>query len=709
MTSSLSCDVSGFDNLHPAIQFHVVNTLGWNRLRTLQDEAIDPILAGHHTLLLAPTAGGKTEAAVFPALTRVAREEWAPVSVLYLAPLRALLNNLLPRLEHYVSFTGHRVGLWHGDVGQGARARLITDPPDILLTTPESLEAMLISRRVNEERHFQNLQMVVVDEVHSFAAADRGWHMLAVLERLTRLAGRELQRVGLSATVGDPEALIRWLTPTGTKSRIVLNPSGNETARPEVTLDYVGNLPNAATVISRLHRGEKRLVFVDSRRRVEELAQELRARSVTTFVSHGSLGRDERVRAEQAFAEAADCVIVSTSTLELGIDVGDLDRVIQIDAPSSVASFLQRIGRAGRRTGSIRNALFLTTSEEALVQAAGLLRLWESGYVEPATSPPFPLHLLAQQLLAITLQEGERGLERHGWEAWLGTPPSLGDDVIDYANSLVEHLLAHDWLFQDGGRLSIGERSDKRYGRRNFLDLMSAFVADPMYRVMHGRTEIGQVPDEALIAAFQDRNTAPTLLLAGRSWLVREVDWKRRKVHVEPHDRPGRIRYPGVGQPLSFELCQAMAAVLMGSDPGVEVTERASTELGRIRSEAPTLDPQRTTIERMDDGRLRWWTFAGLRGNVELAARLTALRDQVTQRSNLYIDLAGDVALEGLLETAKRDTPLGELIELAPWATATLKAADTLPEPWVHEIVARRVADPPAVEHVLSAGVRWIK
>ena len=188
-----------------------MNVLGWQRLHLLQEAAIQQVLEGQHALLLAPTAGGKTEAAVFPVLSRMATDGWRPLSVLYLAPLRALLNNLLPRLELYASFTGHRAAVWHGDTNQSERARLVVDPPDILLTTPESLEAILISRRVNERWLFPNLRTVIIDEVHSFAASDRGWHMRAVMERLTRLSGRELQRIGLSATVGNPEELLDWL------------------------------------------------------------------------------------------------------------------------------------------------------------------------------------------------------------------------------------------------------------------------------------------------------------------------------------------------------------------------------------------------------------------------------------------------------------------------------------------------------------------
>jgi ATP-dependent Lhr-like helicase len=246
---------------------------------------------------------------------------------------------------------------------------------------------MLVSVNVDHAGFFAGLQAVVVDEVHAFAGDDRGWHLLAVLERLTHLIGRPVQRVGLSATVGNPPALLDWLQGSGRGSRpasLVDTPTPAPTNGPppgDIELDYVGTLANAATVIATLHPGEKRLVFCESRQSVEELGELLRGHGITTFLSHASLSADERRRSEDAFAEARDCVIVSTSTLELGIDVGDLDRVIQINAPGSVASFLQRLGRTGRRAATTRNCLFLATDSSSLIHAAALLTLWGRGWV----------------------------------------------------------------------------------------------------------------------------------------------------------------------------------------------------------------------------------------------------------------------------------------------------------------------------------------
>jgi len=317
---------------------------------------IGPIQRGENVLVQAQTAGGKTEAAVLPTLSRVVTESFPPLSVLYVCPLRALLNNQIDRLEKLFGMVGHRAGLWHGDVTAANKKRLLADPPTCLLTTPESLEAILTSQSMRGDQILSRVKTVIIDEVHAFAESDRGWHLLGVLSRLERLGGNQIQRIGLSATVGNPEFIANWMD--GRNRAVTVLRTAPSAVVPEVQLDHVGDLGNAAIVISKLHAGEKRLVFCDSRSRVEELSSMLRALGTRTFVIHGSLSRDERALTERAFAEEKSCVIVATSALELGIDIGDLDRVIQIDSPGRVASFLQRMGRTGRHPGTIPNCLF---------------------------------------------------------------------------------------------------------------------------------------------------------------------------------------------------------------------------------------------------------------------------------------------------------------------------------------------------------------
>lgn len=692
--------MSDFDLLHPALQHHIVNTLGWPALRPLQERAIRPILSGADALLVGPTAGGKTEAAVFPVLSRVLRESWPALSVLYLCPLRALLNNLEPRLSQYTSLVGRRAAMWHGDVGDAARRRILADPPDVLLTTPESLELMLISPRIEHEALLGTVRAAIVDEVHAFAADDRGWHLLAVLQRVARLAGRRLQRVGLSATVGNPQAVLGWLAGSidGGASEVVVAPPepGPEA---EVQADYVGTLDNAALVISRLHRGEKRLVFCDSRARVEDLATALRRFDVQTFVSHSSISADERRQAEAAFASGANCVIVATSTLELGIDVGDLDRVIQIDAPTQVASFLQRLGRTGRRPGTVRNCLFLATEDDALVRAVALCELWRGAYVEQVHPPEYPVHLLAQQVLALSLQES--GIAPHDWRRWVGDVPGFRALAPADIDATFEFMLRQGILFDDQGVWSIGAGGEAAFGRRHFIDLLSAFTSEPLFTVKHGQLELGRVHH----ASFAVRDDRPAvILLAGRPWVVTHVDWKARAAYVEPTKEDGRSRWLGCGAPLRFELCQAISRVLAGGVGDRFLSKRGAERLTGIRADFRWLEPGKTALVTDADGRQRWWTFAGQRANAGLAEALRSRGAAVRRFDNFSLSFDSQITMmdiDGLRELPPESfrSPIDDR------AIEGLKFNECLPEAVAREALGRRLMDEESLRAVLRAPV----
>ncbi|MFE3410412.1 DEAD/DEAH box helicase [Streptomyces mirabilis] len=705
--------MSGIDDLDPVLAHHIVNSLGWRGLRPLQEEAIGPVMAGEDAVLLAPTAGGKTEAASFPLLSRMTAEQWTGTSLLYVCPLKALLNNLLPRLETYSGWLGRTAALWHGDVTASGRKRILADRPDILLTTPESLEAMLVSANVDHRAFFAGLRAIVVDEVHAFAGDDRGWHLLAVLERLQTVVGRPVQRVGLSATVGNPAELLTWLqgAAAGKRPARVVAPHIDEPrteAHPathppsDIQLDHVGSVENAATVIAALHQGEKRLVFCESRRLVEELGEKLRLKGVTTFLSHASLSVDERRRAEEAFAEARDCVIVSTSTLELGIDVGDLDRVIQLDAPATVASFLQRLGRTGRRPGASRNCLFLALSLDGLVSAAALLLKWSQGWVEPVLAPPEPRHIVAQQLIALCLQEHRVG-DRLWQEWWSGFGP-----FGPAAEPIVRHLVSEGFLDRDGGMLFIGPEAERRFGHRHFMGLTAVFTAPPQFTVMQGRTEIGRTDPDLLTEKIDGPRK---LLLAGRSWLVTYIDWQRKRCFVEPIDGGGKAKWSGFGfdRVTSFELTRAARDVLLGQDPDVTLTKRAVAALAEARDFfLEEVHPGGTLITRGSRGYLRWWTWAGHRANATLAASLGSAASPVQRVNDWWIRMREDVTphvWKQIVADAPQQLCLPEVDDRA---VKGLKFAEALPPRLAQATLAARFADLEGAQAVLREHVRFV-
>jgi ATP-dependent Lhr-like helicase len=379
----------------------------------------------------------------------------------------------------------------------------------------------------------------------------------------------------------------------------------------------------------------------------------------------------------------------------LGIDVGDLDRVVQLGAPHSVASLLQRLGRTGRRPGTTRNMTFLALDDVELIRAAGLLLLLGEGFVEPVTPPPEPRHVAAQQFLGSALQHGQIDLRQQSrWmaELRLASP----EDLTDIAHWLVKS--GH--LDVDSGLAFVGPEAERRYGARNFMEVLAVFAAAPEVTVLHGRVEIGTV-DPLLLTTKVD---GPRLMvLAGRPWKVTHVDWRRRRAFVEPSDHGAVTKWSGDARPYSFELSDAVRRVLLGTDPaGVTFSQRASERISTVReSHGPHIDPECTVLA--DDGsRLRWWTFAGARANAVLGAALAAVAPELTEVgtfSNLNIPLRGDASpteLAAAMRSARArfgDDLSGVVPEVSERALRKLKFSELLPPDLAVRTLAARAAD----------------
>jgi ATP-dependent Lhr-like helicase len=610
---------SGLDALHEQLAGHIVNTLGWQSLREVQRASIAPIIQGDNVVILAPTAGGKTEASFFPLISQVLTHGWSGLSILYLSPIKALLNNQHERLERLFGMIGHRAELWHGDVGQSARRRIRKQPPTVLLTTPESLEAMLISTKSSAHAMFKDLRAVVIDEVHAFAGADRGWHLLGVLSRLAYYAGRDVQRIGLSATVGNTTEIVSWLSSGSQRAQTTVDPGpAPDALAPEVKLDWVATLDNAARVVMKLHAGKKRLVFCDSRIQAERLTRMLRASGVTTHITHSSLSAEERQRTETAFREGGPGVIVATSALELGVDIGELDHVLTIDAPMSVASFLQRMGRTGRRPGTRPNMIFLAVTEPGLLRATALLELWLRGYVEDVRPPALPYHILAQQLFAVVLETP--GLTAGDLKARVATFLEATAIPEEAFWTLLEHLHEHDYFFQDGGRIGTGRRGEKELGHRHFMDVVSVFTSPPIFTVMHQRRELGSVHQSTFMRGESEPTAPVVILLAGRSWRVTSMSWSRKIVYVESFDMVGTTSWLGASPPMRSALAGMHQHVLTGHELKSEAhwSQRAHNALHEIQQGYTFLRTEGSTLASTAEG-FELWNFAGTHHNRALA------------------------------------------------------------------------------------------
>lgn len=595
------------ERLHRGV-VHWLFDRGWGELRPIQLAALEAFQDCEDDLILtARTAGGKTEAAFLPVISSIAGDASGGVRALYVGPLRALINDQFRRLEELCGHLDVPVHRWHGEVGAAARRRLLDDPGGILLITPESIESLFLNRPQHVARLFARLDCCVIDELHVFPGVERGQHLRSLLSRLEAVRGRRVRRIGLSATLARPDEAAAWLRSEAPDTVRVLssNERGSELrtkvhayrfpAEPESDAPAQSGdpVPTPSRLVSDLlehHATGTSLVFANSRRVVEESASEARALfaarrwdSDRIRVHHGSVGRLLREETEQALQSGGDQVCFCTSTLELGIDLGDVQAVAHIGAPHSAASAAQRLGRSGRRADAptvfrqyVRLAPAGDDVDESslafpLLRAVALVECYLDGWVEPTRMDRYHLSTLLHQILCTIAQHSGC------------TPPRLFELLCNRGNfhwiseatfaRLLRSAGAHGLLSQmDDGTLLLGAEGERWVESR---EIYAVFQTPEDWRVDHGGTTIGSIPLTNVLMP-DDK-----LLLAGRPWRVVGADAKERILSVVP-GREGR-------------------PALYGGDPADVHPEVLRRMRGLLRADAPVPDfcdaPARSLIE----------------------------------------------------------------------------------------------------------------
>jgi len=560
--------MSAFDRYAPFVQDYIYRNR-WENLRAIQVAAADVIFNTDDNLLLtASTASGKTEAAFFPIITLFSEDPPASVGAIYIGPLKALINDQFSRLTDLCAEADIPVWHWHGDVAQSHKSKLLKKPCGILQITPESLEALLLHKHAAIPKLFGDLRFVVIDEVHSLLRGDRGGQTLCLIERLSRLAGVNPRRIGLSATIGDPGAtgellslntgrktLIPKVDAKGSKWRLSMEhfyvkdiqaAEGTEIpeALPELdekTDTAPENADPGLGYIFEHTRGKKCLVFVNSREECETVTTTLRQYCEKKqerdrfLIHHGNLSASYRMTAEEIMKDDSQYMTtVTTATLELGIDIGRLERAFQIDAPWTVSSFLQRMGRTGRRESPPEmwfvmredepemRAMLPTTIPWKLLQGIALVQLYlEERWVEPPRLERYSYSLLYHQTMSILASCGElspRALaERVLTLSWL-RKVSQEDFKL-----LLRHLLATDHIQQtEQGGLIVGIAGERVV---NSFKFYGVFQENEEYTVRSESQELGTV--------VLPPPVGEKLAIAGHVWEVLDIDHKRHLVYCE--------------------------------------------------------------------------------------------------------------------------------------------------------------------------------
>lgn len=557
-----------FDRYAPFVQEYIYQN-HWENLRSIQVAAADAIFnTDENVLLTASTASGKTEAAFFPIITLFSEDMPSSVGCIYIGPLKALINDQFSRLNDLCAEADIPVWHWHGDVAQSHKAKLMKHPSGILQITPESLEALLLHKHAAIAKLFGDLRFVVIDEVHSLLRGDRGGQTLCLIERLSRIAGVNPRRIGLSATIGDPEGtgeflslgtgrktIIPKIDAKGSKWRLSMEHFYVKDAQAAEDKQIPGALPvleektddapaNADPGIGYIFehtRGKKCLVFVNSREECEMVTTTLRHYCELNhepdrfLIHHGNLSASYRETAEGIMKDDSQYMTtVTTATLELGIDIGRLERAFQIDAPWTVSSFLQRMGRTGRRElppemwfviredePEVR-AMLPTTIPWKLLQGIALVQLYlEERWVEPPRLDRLPFSLLYHQTMSTLASCGEL------------SPRALADRVLrlhyfhritqeDY-RVLLRHLIATDHIQQtEQGGLIVGLAGERVI---NSFKFYGVFQESEEYTVRSESQELGTVVSPPPVGE--------KLAIAGHVWQVLDVDHKRRLIYCQ--------------------------------------------------------------------------------------------------------------------------------------------------------------------------------
>jgi ATP-dependent Lhr-like helicase len=617
--------------LHPRLQ-DLVKDKKWGDLTPIQKEAFDPIYQGNSCIIEAPTSGGKTEAVLFPLLTRIASNKSSGFKVLYIAPLKALLNDLALRVIPYAQMCYQEAFKWHGDVSQGDKVQQMLFPSDILLTTPESIEAILL-RKSNWKDVFQHLETIVIDEAHYFALTERGSHLISLLQRIESDIKKQPQRIAVSATIGNPDDLLYWLIgnrPDGKRIYV----SGKTDKKRDFMIHYF--IDDGTDLHKNLYKQlirKKSIVFERSRTgtedtatRINETNQLIESRfQVKVKTHHSSVSKRLREEAEVSIKqnnEASLNAIISTSTLELGIDIGDLDQVIQIGSLNSSGSFLQRVGRTGRREGQSQYFRGMCAEPEELVLLTACVSLGLERISESILFPRKAFHILAHQTICLCLQK-------------LGTTADIIWDTLSKAtcfsqisrsqfDSLIEYMLKENFLrIVNGNVLLTSNKTESEFLRANWKRLFAIFDTGPMYNVVDGKKVIG-----TLDSSFARTRELPfVFVLGGQEWNAIKIDHELQQISVKKNETGLAPKWKAIASyDIPFELAQEVGKLLMSNEIPSFLDDPAIIILQKQRNEYKKLDwkPGKWILDWVPEAnKIYLWTFAGEKINRSIDILLT--------------------------------------------------------------------------------------
>jgi len=546
-----------------------------------QNAAIPKILLGKNVLLIAPTGSGKTEAVLLPIFDQLVKtKDRQGVHVIYITPLLALNRDMLKRLDFWSRSLGFSVEIRHGDTPQKDRRRQSIKPPDFLVTTPETLQAILPGKRM--QTHLRSVRWVIIDEVHELADDRRGAQLTVGLERLREITAQDFQRIGLSATVGNPDQIAAFMAGNRPIEVIQVSPTKetdyfvefpHPTDEDSVVAQSLYTAPEAAARLSRIWElvedHDSTLIFVNSRTNAETLGSKFHQLKRNIAVHHGSLPREERVRVENGFKDGKIKALVCTSTLELGIDIGNVDLTVQYMSPRQVASLIQRVGRSGHRLDRVSQGKIMAVSTEDILESVAAIQEANEKHVEPVRIHEKALDVLAHQIAGI-IQESEEGVRAdHVFELIQRAYPYRGLSRKEF-DGVVAFLEKTRRLNTSNERLLKGSRT-----REYYYENLSMIPDERRYRVIDVSTQqsVGILGEEFMMTKAR---LGVHFVIKGRVWQIEQISDDAR-VYVTPVEDPTAAipGWDGELLPLPFELAQRVGR--LRSEISEELEKSAAT------------------------------------------------------------------------------------------------------------------------------------
>lgn len=629
-----------FNLLDPKLREKIITKLEWKSLTPVQEASIPEIIKRKDLIILAPTAGGKTEACFFPILSLMAKERKVGLRCIYLSPIKALLNNQEIRIKELGKFLDFEVFKWHGDVSRGKKEKFTISPKEILMTTPESLEVMLCNSKIDKEEIFKNLEFIIVDEIHSFVENSRGIQLISLLERLSKYADNPLQRIGLSATVGNPIDILTWLQGSSQRIGVVIKPSKVKKAR-KVEIKYTEEYEERLKEIYKRIYGKKALVFSNSRKNCERINIDLKKFGVDSYVHHSSIDKNRREAVEELFKYGRNKTIVATSTLELGIDIGGLDIVIQDSSPRTVSSFLQRMGRTGRREGTISWFVFLPKSQEDLLLSVAILSLSIDSWVESLKVNKKSYSIYAHQIIMIVFSHF--GILADEIYSTLKKVYAFSEITYEEFIEITSYMLEKKILLADRNKLFIGDELEKDYGGSNFIDLYSTFFTEVEYSIKDSGGLVGTLD----FAFARPLIVGSHFILAGECWEVVRKDDKKRVINVEKAKIAEEPRWNSKIGFISYEISRRILKILTERDEYSYLHLKEQNIIDEMRNEYiyEGYSLKKIKIQKIGS-KIKIYTFAGNKVNNSLFALISLLDDRIIKDTIEWDNLTIKIPLE---------------------------------------------------------------